>query len=157
MQLLCVQLHCTLYTVQLHCTLHNFLSFLWFTFQGHRLIYHARQLQLRCYPRSATAMKNRRNLQQDIKYLTLNDERSRAFSLAKFWWTWTVDNGEWTLLRHEAMCSCDHPIISYQGPSASSLIQTRWNICCRQLITKKSGNVFCECFTTLDPLVVSRL
>ena len=146
MQLLCVQLHCTLYTVQLHCTLHNFLSFLWFTFQGHRLIYHARQSQLRCYPRSATAMKNRRNLQQYIKYLTLNDERSRAFSLAKFWWTWTVDNGEWTLLRHEAMCSCDHPIISYQGPSASSLIQTRWNICCRQLITKKKWKCFLRVF-----------
>ena len=134
MQLLCVRLHCTLYTVQLHCTLHNF--FIVFYDLPFRVI---------------------------GWYIMLANHNWEVTLVQPLPWK----TGEC------AMCSCDHPIISYQGPSASSLIQTRWNICCRQLITKKkqtnkqtnkqtknkqtSENVFCECFTTLDPLVVSRL
>ena len=159
MQLLCVQLHCTLYTVLnyiVHCT--TFYRFLWFTFQGHRLIYHARQSRLRCYPRSATAMKNRRNLQQDIKctwHWMMKDPGHFLWPNSDGHELWTMESGLCCVMKQCAAVTTQ--LSAIKVPAHPPWYRQGEIFVAGSLSQKKSGNVFCECFTTLDPLVVSRL
>ena len=57
---------------------------------------------------------------QDILYLTLYDETSRAGSPIKLWLAFLCFQK--VIFCHQAVGSCDHPIVSYQCPTTASLI-----------------------------------